>query len=58
MDLIVLVMVVVILGFVVWILTTKVPLPPGWATAIQVIALVVILLYLLTRFVRIPNLLP
>jgi hypothetical protein len=58
MDLIVLVMVVVILGFVVWILTTKVPLPPGWATAIQVIALVVILLYVLTRFVRIPNLLP
>src|SRR5262247_2686778 len=58
MDLILLVLVVVLIGFVVWMLTTKVPMPPGWATAIQILALVVILLYVLSRFVNLPNVLP
>lgn len=58
MDLILLVIVVAILGFIVWILTTKIPMPPLWATVIQIVALIVILLYLLTRFVRLPNVLP
>lgn len=58
MDLILLIVVVVVIGFLVYLLTTKVPMPPGWATAIQILALVVILLYVLTRFVRLPNVLP
>lgn len=58
MDLIILIVVVVVIGFLVFLLTTRVPLPPGWATAIQILALVVILLYVLTRFVRLPNVLP
>lgn len=58
MDLLVLVLVVVLIGFCIWLLTTKVPMPPGWATAIQVLALIVIVLYVLTRFVNLPNVLP
>jgi uncharacterized membrane protein len=58
MDLIILVIVVVLIGFLVWLLTTRVPMPPGWATAIQVGALIVIVLYLVTRFIRLPNVLP
>ncbi len=57
MDLIVLVVVLVLIGFLVWLLTTKVPMPPLWATSIQVIALIVVILYLLTRVVHIPNVL-
>lgn len=58
MDLIFLVLAIALIGFVVWIITTKVPMPPSWATAIQVLALVVILLYVLTRLVNLPNVLP
>ena len=58
MDLILLVLIVVLIGFVVYLLTTRVPMPPGWATAIQILALVVVLLYVLTRFVNLPNVLP
>ncbi len=59
MDLIWLVLVIVIIGFLVYLLTTKVPLPQYWATAIQIIALICILLFLLQRFgVLVPNVLP
>ena len=58
MDLLMLVLVVVLIGFLVWLLTTRVPMPAGWAMAIQVLALVVIVLYVLTRFVGLPNVLP
>lgn len=58
MDLVLLVLVVALIGFLVYLLTTKVPMPPGWATAIQVLALIVIVLYLITRFVNLPNVLP
>ncbi len=58
MDLIILVVVLVAIGFLVWLLTTKVPMPPGWATAIQVVALIVIVFYVLTRFMKLPNVLP
>ncbi|HWN86285.1 MAG TPA: hypothetical protein VNN99_14070 [Vicinamibacterales bacterium] len=57
MDLLMILLVVVIIGFVVWLVTTNIPMPPVWATAIQVIALVVMLLWVLTRFVAIPNVL-
>jgi FtsH-binding integral membrane protein len=58
MDLVILVLVVALIGFLVFVITTKIPMPPGWAMAIQVGALVVIILYLLTRFVNLPNVLP
>ena len=58
MDLVMLVLVLALVGFLVWILTTKVPMPPAWATAIQVLALVVLVLWLLQHFVRLPNVLP
>ena len=58
MDLIVLVLVVVLVGFLVWVLTTQIPMPPLWATSIQVLALIVVIVWLLTRVVHIPNVLP
>jgi len=58
MDLIILVLVVALIGFIVWVITTKVPMPPGWATAIQILALIVIILFLLSRFTNLPNVLP
>lgn len=58
MDLIILVLVMALIGFVIYILTTKIPMPPGWAVAIQVLALIVIILYLLSRFTHLPNVLP
>ena len=59
MDLLILVGVCCLIGFVVYILTTKIPMPPYWATAIQIVALIVIVLYLLGRFgFRVPNILP
>lgn len=57
MDLILLVVVLVLIGFLVWLLTTRIPLPPLWATSIQVIALLVVLLFLLTRVIHVPNVL-
>jgi hypothetical protein len=57
MDLIVLVVVLVLIGFLVWVLTNSVPMPPVWARAIQVLALVLVILYVLTRIVTIPNVL-
>jgi flagellar biogenesis protein FliO len=58
MDLVVLVVVICLIGFLVWVLTTRVPMPPGWAVAIQVLALIVIVMWLLSRFGGLPNVLP
>ena len=57
MDLILLVLVVALIGFLVWVLTTRIPMPPMWATAIQILALIAVILFLLTRF-PLPNILP
>lgn len=57
MDLVILVLVVCLIGFLVWLLTTYIPMPPEWAKAIQVIALILIILYLVTRLFQIPNVL-
>ena len=57
MDLILLVLFLCILGAVIWLLTTKIPMDPVWRTVIQVVALILILLYLLRRFGGIPNVL-
>jgi len=50
MDLIILVLVVALIGFLVWLITTRIPMPPYWALAIQILALIVIVLFLLRRF--------
>jgi len=57
MDLIILVLVSALIGFVVWVITTRIPMPPIWASAIQVVALVALVLFLLSRLVSIPNVL-
>jgi len=58
MDLIFLVLVAVLIGWLVYVLTTTIPMPPGWAKAIQVLSLVVLILYVLSRLVPLPNVLP
>lgn len=58
MDLVVLVLVVALIGFLIYLITTKIPMPPVWATAIQIFALIVIILFILTRFINLPNVLP
>ena len=57
MDLILLVLVVALVGFLVWIITTKIPMPPYWATALQILALILLVLYLVRRLGGLPNLL-
>ena len=59
MDLVILVVLVALIGFLVFVITTKVPMPPYWALAIQLLALVVIVLFILQRFgAHLPNVLP
>jgi hypothetical protein len=59
MDLVLLVLVIVLIGFLVWLLTSKVPMPPYWAQVIQIGSLIAIVLYLILRFGGIlPNVLP
>ena len=58
MDLVILVLVVALVGLLIYIITTQVPMPAGWANALQVLALVVIMLFVLTRFVNLPNVMP
>ena len=53
-----LVLIVCLVGFGVYLLTTKIPMPPLWATVIQVVALILIVLFLIDRLgVAIPNVL-
>ena len=58
MDLVMLVLVVALVGWLIYIITTKVQMPPGWASTIQVLALVVLVLWILSHFVAVPNVLP
>lgn len=58
MDLVFLVAVLCLVGFLVYLLTTKIPMPPYWATAIQILAVIVLLLFLLREMgVVLPNVL-
>ena len=57
MDLIALVLVVALIGFLVWLITTRIPMDPMFKVAIQIIALIVIILYLIRRFGGLPNVL-
>lgn len=57
MDLILLVFALSVIGCVVWLITTKIPMDPTFKLAIQIIVLIVVVLYLLRRFGGgIPNL--
>jgi hypothetical protein len=55
MDLIVLVLVLALVGFLVWVITTRIPMDPMIKLAIQIIALIVIILYVIRRFGGLPN---
>jgi hypothetical protein len=57
MDLVILVAELALVGFLVWFITTKVPMPPLWANIIQVIALFVLIVYFLSRVIILPNVL-
>lgn len=58
MDLIMLVLVLALVGFLVYLITTKIPMDPMFRTAIHIIVVVAVILYLLRRFAgNIPNLL-
>ena len=58
MDLLMLVLVLAIIGFFVWLITTKIPMDPMFKTAIHILVLVVVVLWLLRRLgANIPNVL-
>jgi hypothetical protein len=55
MDLIMLVLVVSVIGFLVWLITTKIPMDSTVRMVIQIAAVIIIVLYILTRLMNIPN---
>ena len=50
MDLIMLVLVLALIGFLVWLITTHIPMDPMFKIAIQIIVIVAVILYLIKRF--------
>ena len=58
MDLVILVIIIAAIGFLVWLVTNRIPMPPLWATTLQVVALILVVLYLLRYFAVLPNILP
>ena len=59
MDLLLLLLMFALVGFGVYLITTYIPMPPIFATAIQIIAVVAVIFYLITRFAGgLPNVLP
>lgn len=58
MDLVYLVLVLALIGGIVYLITTTVPMPPGWARTIQLVSLIIVLVYLIGRFLPLPNVLP
>jgi uncharacterized membrane protein len=58
MDLILLVLALAIIGFLVYLITTYIPMDPMFKTAIHIIVIVAVVLYLLQRFAgHVPNVL-
>ena len=57
MDLIILVLVLSVIGFAVWLITTKIPMDPMIRLAIKVVAVIVVLLYALRVLRVLPNVL-
>lgn len=50
MDLILLVLALAVIGFLVHLITTRIPMDPMFRTAILIIVVVVVILYLIRRF--------
>lgn len=50
MDLIILILGIAVLGFIVWIITTKIPMDPIFRIAIYVIVTIVLLLFIVRQF--------
>ena len=50
MDLVMLVLVIALVGFLVYLITTHIPMPPIFKTAIQIIVVIALILYLIRRF--------
>jgi hypothetical protein len=58
MDLVMLVLVVALIGFLVWAILAYIPMPPMFKTAIQIIVVIALILYLIKRFAGgLPNVL-
>lgn len=57
MDLLLLVLAFVLIGYVTYLLTTKIPMPPNYPGAIQLIVLIFMILYVITRVFTLPNVL-
>jgi hypothetical protein len=51
------VIVLSVIGFATWMVTTKIPMDPAVRTAIQLLVFIVILLYILRRLDVLPNVL-
>ena len=59
MDLIMVVLVLALIGCLVWAITTYIPMPPIFKTAITIIAVIVVIRYLVRTFAgKVPNVLP
>lgn len=50
MSLIGLILVIAVIGFIVWLVTTYVPMPPVFKNVLIVVAVIVVLLWLLSAF--------
>jgi len=58
MDLIILILGLALLGFLVWLITTKIPMDPTIRYIIQIIVVVVVIFYLIRILgIKIPNVL-
>jgi uncharacterized membrane protein len=57
MDLVYLILGIAVVAFLIYLITTYIPMDPMFKTAIHVIVLIAIVLYLLKRFAIIPNVL-
>ena len=59
MDLVILVLGLALIGLLVWLITTKIPMDPMFRTAIYVIVAIAVILFLVRRFgSAVPNVLP
>ncbi len=45
-----LIVTIALVGLIVWLITTYIPMPPGYKRAIQIIALVCVILFVLKAF--------
>jgi hypothetical protein len=56
MDLVLLVLGIAVVGFLVWLITSKVPMPDYFKIGIQVIAVILVVLFVIKQLgIHIPN---